>query len=187
MFSVFSVAPFESFWQRWKRKDAALPWRDRYVQNLEVLQRVTRPGTQNRSAYGEKLKEVGTEVLGTHGVVIDILRASDGKMLVRLNTDSPFPINEFRTRREQSRTALLARFRQQRHLAQAGRCAICPRKGRLCVDHCHTRDYLRGLLCRSCNLGLGHFNDSPARVLRAAIYLMEALGQTDEIKKGRRS
>ena len=92
-----------TFWQRWKRKNTALPWRERFVQNVEVLQRVARPGTRNRSAYGEKLKQVGTEVLGTKGVVIDILRDGKGKMLVRLNTDSPLPINQFRTRREDSR------------------------------------------------------------------------------------
>lgn len=169
-----------TFWKRWKRKDAARPWRERFVQNVEVLQRVARPGVENRSAYGQKLKQIGTEVLGTRGVVIDILRAGDGKMLVKLNTDSPFPINEFRTRRDQSRSAVLARFRQQRHAAQAGRCAICPRQGRLCVDHCHARNSLRGLLCRKCNLGLGQFDDSPVRVLRAALYLMEAIGLRDE-------
>jgi hypothetical protein len=169
-----------TFWKRWKHKDAARPWRDRFVQNIEVLQRVARPGVQNRSAYGQKLKQVGTEVLGSRGVVIDMLRARDGKMLVKLNTNSPFPINEFRTRRDQSRSAVLARFRQQRHVAQAGRCAICPREGRLCVDHCHTRNRLRGLLCRKCNLGLGQFDDSPMRVMRAALYLMEAMGMLDE-------
>jgi hypothetical protein len=170
-------------WLRWKRKDAALPWRERFVQNIEVLQRVARPGVQNRSAYGQKLKQVGTDVLGSRGVVIDVLRARDGKMLVKLNTDSPFPINEFRTRRDQSRSAVLARFRQQRHVAQAGRCAICPREGRLCIDHCHTRNRLRGLLCRKCNLGLGHFDDSPARVLCAALYLMQAIGMHDELRR----
>lgn len=68
--------------------------------------------------------------------------------------------------------------------AQGGKCAICgyvppPRdesvplpRGRastgLHVDHCHTNGHVRGLLCGSCNTGLGLFRDNPA-VLAAAI------------------
>lgn len=44
---------------------------------------------------------------------------------------------------------------------QGGVCAICgepPSPGRhLDVDHCHTSGAVRGLLCRSCNAGLGSF------------------------------
>lgn len=56
--------------------------------------------------------------------------------------------------------------------SQAGRCAICGQKpDRLCVDHCHTSKTVRGLLCTSCNLGLGHFKDSEASLLAAIQYL----------------
>lgn len=45
-------------------------------------------------------------------------------------------------------------FRQQQ-----GKCAICGRKRtlkrRLDVDHCHTKNKVRGLLCRQCNTALG--------------------------------
>lgn len=57
---------------------------------------------------------------------------------------------------------------------QDGRCAIC--RGlceidKLCVDHCHSTLVNRGLLCKPCNIGLGHFADSPERLRRAADYL----------------
>lgn len=53
--------------------------------------------------------------------------------------------------------------------AQDRRCAICLSvAGDLVVDHCHERQFVRGLLCRQCNLGLGFFEDS-TDVMRAAI------------------
>lgn len=60
-------------------------------------------------------------------------------------------------------------------LEQGGRCAICrkpPREGkRLTVDHCHDTGAIRGLLCGSCNTGLGMFGDDPDRLEMALGYL----------------
>lgn len=56
---------------------------------------------------------------------------------------------------------------------QEWRCAICkkvPKKG-LCVDHCHKENVYRGLLCGSCNKGLGFFKDDPERLQAAIEYL----------------
>lgn len=63
--------------------------------------------------------------------------------------------------------------------AQEGRCAICrtdaPRgRGKsFHVDHDHATGKVRGLLCHSCNVGLGHLGDTPDR-LRAVIAYVEA-------------
>lgn len=68
--------------------------------------------------------------------------------------------------------------------AQGGVCAICKQpetaidsrtgKARLpAVDHNHETKLVRGLLCSSCNLGLGYFNDTPALLRAAAGYLEE--------------
>jgi hypothetical protein len=57
-------------------------------------------------------------------------------------------------------------------------CGICgaspPLNHNLQVDHCHITGRVRGLLCRSCNLGLGKLGDSVEGVERALAYLKAA-------------
>lgn len=58
---------------------------------------------------------------------------------------------------------------------QNGACAIClelPKADAcLCVDHDHDNGKVRGLLCHSCNKGIGFFRDNPERCVAAARYL----------------
>jgi hypothetical protein len=53
------------------------------------------------------------------------------------------------------------------HDTQGGDCAICEKPAEV-VDHRHSDGEVRGLLFNLCNLGLGHFRDSP-QLLEAAI------------------
>lgn len=57
--------------------------------------------------------------------------------------------------------------------ATGGSCAICGASlfDGCHVDHCHSTGKVRGLLCPSCNHGLGRFNDSPGLLRQAALYL----------------
>ena len=77
---------------------------------------------------------------------------------------------------------------------QCGRCAICAEKivSRLDpsrrtytghggptneiarVDHCHSTNVVRGLLCSNCNIGLGKFRDSETFLSSAIRYLRES-------------
>ncbi len=54
---------------------------------------------------------------------------------------------------------------------QSSLCLICRQPDRLGIDHCHATLKVRGLLCQSCNLGLGAFKDNPDLMRRAAEYV----------------
>jgi hypothetical protein len=65
---------------------------------------------------------------------------------------------------------------------QGGVCAVCgkteteihPQSKRvrnLNVDHCHDTGHVRGLLCNSCNRGIGLLKDDPTILRRALNYL----------------
>lgn len=60
---------------------------------------------------------------------------------------------------------------------QNGGCAICGAKENidskfsLHVDHSHKTGVVRGILCSSCNLGLGKFKDDPDLLIKASEYL----------------
>jgi len=68
------------------------------------------------------------------------------------------------------------------YMMQSGVCAICGKPEtsvnkktgqvyNLSVDHNHQTGAVRGLLCYSCNLSLGHFKDDISKLLAAIEYL----------------
>jgi hypothetical protein len=54
---------------------------------------------------------------------------------------------------------------------QNGRCAICHEEKKLHVDHCHNTGKVRGLLCHTCNAGIGMLRESPDLLHAAVRYL----------------
>lgn len=53
-----------------------------------------------------------------------------------------------------------------------GQCNICKKKDvKLCVDHDHNTNNIRGLLCNNCNRALGFFKDDIENLKRAMDYL----------------
>jgi hypothetical protein len=61
---------------------------------------------------------------------------------------------------------------------QNGCCAICDKhhtefnRG-FAVDHCHTTDKIRGLLCINCNLAIGNFYDNITILKNAIKYIKQ--------------
>jgi hypothetical protein len=50
-------------------------------------------------------------------------------------------------------------------------CELCGESGRTVFDHCHASGQFRGWLCDRCNRVLGCVKDSPALLLKMALYL----------------
>lgn len=67
-------------------------------------------------------------------------------------------------------------------IAQEGKCAICCTatitdsiRGRLSIDHNHTTNKVRGLLCGLCNKAIGLLRDDPATAQKVVAYLQRYL------------
>jgi RNase P subunit RPR2 len=56
-------------------------------------------------------------------------------------------------------------------MLQNGRCLICNNEAALMVDHCHNSGEFRGLICRHCNLILGHAKDNIVTLQNSINYL----------------
>lgn len=52
-----------------------------------------------------------------------------------------------------------------------GKCDICGKVAHLTIDHCHKTNTIRGMLCPTCNMGLGLFKDNPLLLNQAIEYL----------------
>ena len=67
---------------------------------------------------------------------------------------------------------------------QNNKCKICKitvhknktcKNNTACIDHCHTTNKIRGILCPFCNTGLGYFKDNTESLTNALTYLEEAV------------
>ena len=83
----------------------------------------------------------------------------------------------FRDRHFRSKFGITAAERDRLVAAHGGKCCLCGQpdgKGRgkvLHIDHCHQTGRIRGVLCGSCNQGIGLLRDDPALLARAIAYL----------------
>lgn len=56
-------------------------------------------------------------------------------------------------------------------------CYACYSMERLCVDHDHKTNEIRGILCHKCNSALGLLEEDEDRILRLAAYIKESKGK----------
>lgn len=88
--------------------------------------------------------------------------------------DPEYRENKVKANRER-RTGLEQRLYLLLLEEQQGVCAICkeaPTSRPLYIDHNHTSGKIRGLLCNSCNLGIGLLKDRVEVLQNAISYLM---------------
>lgn len=64
-------------------------------------------------------------------------------------------------------------------------CVICGSEEKLVVDHDHSRNIVRGMLCNHCNRGLGHFRDDPYLLEFARIYLLYFSNKIEEVREAK--
>jgi hypothetical protein len=83
---------------------------------------------------------------------------------------------------QQGRAAILCALLDR----SGNRCEICGRQfdGSQIVpqvDHCHETEFVRGVLCRSCNYLLGVAHDNVTVLRKAVLYLMRM--RTDQLEE----
>lgn len=61
---------------------------------------------------------------------------------------------------------------EQLHDEAEGVCMCCGEMRPLCVDHDHNTGKVRGLLCRTCNGGIGMLGDTKEGIINALEYFM---------------
>ncbi len=99
---------------------------------------------------------------------------------VKANNEALWPLRRDKVRRQE-------KLRRARRLGLSpeeydalvdrhnGRCGICQGApngiGGLHIDHDHASGKVRGLLCHSCNVSIGHFRDDPDLLRQAAEYI----------------
>ena len=76
----------------------------------------------------------------------------------------------------QNRYGITFEQKQSMIASQNGKCAICKidldNGKHTCVDHCHTTGKIRKILCRSCNVLIGHSKENTEVLKNAIEYLI---------------
>ena len=122
------------------------------------------PGDAGKQAASDMAEKIDSELLdGTYS-----LNRRLDRLKLPLDTKSTF----FKS------YGLTASEYNELLTSQNGLCACCGKdngRRRLNVDHDHKTGTVRGLLCTSCNVGIGALGDSLDGILKAAEYLQNSM------------
>jgi hypothetical protein len=141
-----------------------------------------RPRAGRKRGYHSPCKECEKKwAISPRGKSLQRARSNNHRK--RLKASNPAELQ--RRQREQGlkvRYGLTISEYESRLAAQRDKCAICGSefaggrwKRRFSVDHDHKTGHIRGLLCGSCNRGLGDFRDNPLFLLKAIAYLQRSM------------
>lgn len=127
---------------------------------------------------------------------LEAVRTTDRELKRRLRTDPDYNAaqreykkrwrhanpEKVRDRSRRTRYKLKAGEYEQMIADQENRCAACgdemlPTPH---IDHCHKTQVVRGLLCPSCNVALGHLRDDPERVAKLLAYIERHAEETTQ-------
>jgi hypothetical protein len=149
--------------------------------DLTDKERLERKREQERSGYRRRLKENPEKV-----------RAQRNKAQTKYRRNNPEdPIKakkrQLKWRKENPEKAKLSDKKTKlkrkygltpdevQHMAklQKYKCAICKNKVKLVIDHCHTKNKVRKLLCGKCNVAIGLFEENIEIMNNAILYIKE--------------
>lgn len=122
-----------------------------------------------------EFNKLSSDKLGIQRSCRECMNARAKRWRQRLDSDDKTQAANYSRR---YRYALTNKQYKEMWEAQKGLCGICScelvqdrgKNGHI-IDHCHETDIVRGLLCRSCNSGLGLFKDSIEFLSSAIRYL----------------
>jgi nitrate/TMAO reductase-like tetraheme cytochrome c subunit len=126
--------------------------------------------TCTKCAIEKDLSEFYKSKFGPQG------RSSECKVCTNARQKANYNPIKSRAKNLKNRFGLSLEDYDQMLESQNGQCKICGtdtpgNKGRFVVDHNHVTGEVRGLLCWSCNVGIGHLQDNPSILLSAFNYL----------------
>lgn len=90
----------------------------------------------------------------------------------RIKNTNPFTFEERKNKWLLKRYGITYSIYKEMAESQDNSCKICKKESYdLVVDHCHSTNKVRGLLCQPCNKGLGMFEDNKDYLKEAIDYL----------------
>ena len=137
------------------------------VRILESIADIIKLGYKNGSSYRDLSVVYNTSEGTIRNILVrqGVIPEKRGRRVGKTQAVTSRPFSQVRKDKEQE---FLAENDDVKN------CQICDKPfGHKVVDHDHKTGKIRGLLCRQCNFGLGHFRDNPDSLEKAATYLKE--------------
>lgn len=114
-----------------------------------------RTSSYKKQVWLHRLTEIDTDAMSglcAHCGPVSIVSRGQGRFRCVIGRDAA----SLKSTNHRDGSHGLSRQEAKDLVEEAGQCALCPSTNDLVVDHCHKTGRIRGVLCRMCNLRLGH-------------------------------